>query len=370
MHMNELAVARPRNARVLVVDDEQPLRSGLRRLLERTGHHTLEAASVAAAKGVLDESSVDVMVVDVGLPDGSGLSLLRHPSVVNKSVMAVVLTASRDEGDLRTALERGATSYLSKGADDLTVQAQIEIALRQAAARREAANVRQGLESALAESVARWEGLPRGVALGFCAAWDLRHIETGAHVRRIGAYSEVLALALGFSANAAANLGEVAILHDIGKIAIPDAILCKNGRLTDAEFEIMKRHTLEGAKILGSAKHPFFERASLVALRHHERWNGSGYPGGLQGEQCPLEARIVAAADVYDALGQARCYKPAWSEQQIGCYFREGSGSLFEARIVDALFDSLPELRRLGAGLPDSGTFPTSLPGLGATHGE
>ena len=360
--MLEVAAAHPRRACVLVVDDEPAQRHGLCRLIQQTGYRVLEAGSVAAAKGVLDGSNVDVVVLDVGLPDGNGLSLLNHPRLEEKSVGAVVLTASRDRADLQTALERGATSYLAKGADELTVQAQIEIALRQVEARREAATQRHGLESALAESLARWDGLPRGMAEAFCAAWDLRHIETGAHVRRIGSYSEVLALALGFPASDASRLGEVAVLHDLGKVAIPDAILCKAGPLTSAELEIMKRHTVEGAKMLGATKHPFFEQAALVALRHHERWDGSGYPDGLRGDACPLEARIVAVADVYDALGHARCYKSAWTDEQIRRHFLEASGKLFEARIVDALLSAQPQLRRLAAALPDSGTLPSAFP--------
>jgi response regulator RpfG family c-di-GMP phosphodiesterase len=123
----------------------------------------------------------------------------------------------------------------------------------------------------------------------------------------------------------------------------------------------MKRHTVEGCKMLSAVSHPFFERAALVALRHHERWDGSGYPGGLRGEECPREARIVAVADVYDALGQARCYKAAWTDEQIREYFQQNSGKLFEAALVDALFDSLPQLRNIASELPDSATLPAAV---------
>ena len=166
-------------------------------------------------------------------------------------------------------------------------------------------------------------------------------------------------VALGATQDDATMLGEVAVLHDIGKIVIPDSILCKPGPLTPAEFEIMKRHPAEGARLLRAGAHPFFDQAALVAAWHHERWDGSGYPDHLRGEECPLDARIVAVADVYDALGQARCYKAAWSPEQISAYFAKASGTQFEPKIVDALFDSLPRLRELAVEFPDSGTFPT-----------
>lgn len=110
--------------------------------------------------------------------------------------------------------------------------------------------------------------------------------------------------------------------------------------------------------MLQAATHPFFDRAAVVARWHHERWDGSGYPDGLRGDECPRDARIVAVADVYDALGQTRCYKPAWTPDQIFAYFSKCSGAQFEAKIVAALFDSLPRLRELAGQLPDSGTFP------------
>jgi len=116
----------------------------------------------------------------------------------------------------------------------------------------------------------------------------------------------------------------------------------------------MKLHPQAGAEMLSGANHPFLERAALVALRHHERWDGSGYPGGLLGEECPYDARIVAVADVYDALGQPRCYKPGWTETEIEKYFVESSGRLFERRIVEALLDARPRLRQIAKAFPET----------------
>jgi response regulator RpfG family c-di-GMP phosphodiesterase len=314
----------------------------------------LEADSLATARRQLQTGGVDVVLLDVGLPGESGLALLNDIRQLDRAVSVVVFTASEDRTHMQTALASGAVSYLRKSADALTVEAQIEIGLRHARAHREAVATRRQIEGSLAEALSSWENVPRKLAEGLCGAWDLRHVETSTHVRRIGAYTKVLASAVGLSDKDALALGDAAILHDIGKLAIPDAILCKPGQLTAQEFEIMKRHTVEGARMLGGIEQPFFERAAMVALRHHERWDGSGYPTGLIGEACPRDARIVAIVDVYDALGQPRCYKPAWREDQITAFFVEKSGEQFETSMVTALLDSLPQLRELALEIPES----------------
>jgi response regulator RpfG family c-di-GMP phosphodiesterase len=337
---------------ILLVDDDPSLRRGVRRILEQAGHVVSEASSVEAARKALDLGDIDVVVLDLGLPDGSGLGLLSHVSVGRRTAV-VVLTDSRDRLDMKKALAGGAAGYLVKSADALAIEAQVEAAMGQLRTQREVRTAHERVQCSLADALSRWDALPKDIAVRLCSAWDLRHVETGAHVRRIALYTEALALALGLPGKAAAELGEIAILHDVGKIAIPDAILSKPGRLTEAEFSIMKQHTVEGARMLSGIRHPFFERAAVVALRHHERWNGSGYPDGLHGDECPEDARIVAIADVYDALGTARCYKPAWEEPQIIEHFRGCSGTHFEARLVEALLDTLPRLRELAARFPD-----------------
>ncbi len=337
----------PGSRAVLVVDDDASTRRGLGRLLTRAGHRVLEAASVASARRTLDAEDIQVVVLDIGLPDEDGLALLAHATIQARSVAAIVFTASRERGDMKRALSGGATSYLVKSEDALSIEAQVECALDKLQSERESRREREGIERRLKKAMLRWDALPRDIAMRLCGAWDLRHIETGGHVRRISLYTEAIAAALGQSPTNACDLGEIAVLHDIGKLAIPDVILSKPGPLTDAEFSIMKQHTLEGARMLSGIQHPFFERAADVALRHHERWDGRGYPHGLVGEQCPEDARIVAVADVYDALATSRCYKPAWEEARVVSFFQGASGSHFEPRLVEALLDTLPCLRAL-----------------------
>jgi len=339
---------------VLIVDDEPGVRRGLRRLVERCGHVACEADCVASARRCLANQAVDVMVLDVALPDASGLSLLDDRELLAQDVSVIVFTGSEARDDMLASVAGGAASFLRKSVDSLTIEAQILASIGRTRARRRSQAQRRQRESSLAAALVITDQLPHRLAERLCSAWDLRHVETGAHVRRIGAYSEVLARALGVSAGDAALLGKASMLHDIGKISIPDAILGKRGKLTAEELATMKLHTRVGARLLSGMGHPFFDRAASVALYHHERWDGSGYPDGLRGEQCPLDARIVAVADVYDALGQTRCYKEAWSEERIESFFLASAGKAFEGRIVDALLASVGRLRELAVELPDS----------------
>lgn len=183
-------------------------------------------------------------------------------------------------------------------------------------------------------------------------ALEAHHVETAAHVRRIGRYSERLAWLIRRDREWAAMVGRAAVLHDLGKLAIPRALLAKAGPLTDKERGLMKTHAAVGARMLEEADLPVLRCAAQIARHHHERWDGGGYPGGVRGEECPVEARLVAVADVFDALREERAYKRAWSRTEITAYFSAERGAAFEPGIVDiflAHYDDLeairPELR-------------------------
>jgi response regulator RpfG family c-di-GMP phosphodiesterase len=339
--------------RVLVVDDDPTARRATCRVLKQAGYDLREASTVRGARRALLDGGIGVMVLDVVLPDENGIELLRQLKSEQSDVDILILTGCPARYDMSEAIRLGATSYLRKPIDPFVLQVQVAAAQHSHEEKVCARQSRSALESSLRDTRVMLERLPRHLAKQLTSAWDLRHVETGAHVRRMGAYSAALALALGFAADDADTLGQVAMLHDIGKIAIPDAILTKPGKLTEQEFEVMKLHAKAGGEMLAGSDHPFLQRAAQVALRHHERWDGSGYPGNLRGEACPYDARIVAAADVYDALGQARCYKPGWSEREIEQYFQRNSGLLFEARIVEALLDSRPRLREIAGSFPE-----------------
>lgn len=173
---------------------------------------------------------------------------------------------------------------------------------------------------------------------------ESRSKETGSHVKRVAEYSRILALGIGLSKNESELLKMASPMHDIGKIAIPDSVLLKPGKLDDKEWDIMRTHAYSGYKMLNHSNRRILKAASIVAYEHHEKWNGKGYPRGTKGEAIHIFGRITAVADVFDALGSERVYKKAWPLEKILALFREESGEHFDPAIVDAFFTNLDEL--------------------------
>ncbi|PYI56653.1 hypothetical protein DLM86_04820 [Paenibacillus flagellatus] len=173
---------------------------------------------------------------------------------------------------------------------------------------------------------------------------ESRSKETGNHVKRVAEYSYVLALGLGIPQQEAEILKMASPMHDIGKVAIPDAVLKKPGKLTDEEYDIMKTHTEIGYNLLKNSKRRILKTAAIVAEQHHEKWNGKGYPRGLRGEEIHIYGRITAIADVFDALGSDRVYKKAWELDRILNLFKEERGQHFDPRVVDVFFEQLPTI--------------------------
>ena len=171
-------------------------------------------------------------------------------------------------------------------------------------------------------------------------------VDLAGHIKRMSKYAALIAKAMGMSPDEVEAIEYASPLHDIGKIAIPDRVLLKNGKLTDAEYIEMREHPEKGAKILENAESLILQKAYNVAYCHHERYDGTGYPRGLYGEQIPLEARIVTLADVFDALTSKRVYKKNWSLDETLDYIRNESGKIFDPEVVKALFKCLPEIQK------------------------
>ncbi len=192
------------------------------------------------------------------------------------------------------------------------------------------------------------------VVLTMGAIGESRSQETGNHVRRVARYSYLLAKAYGLDEEAALRLQEASPMHDIGKVAIPDTILNKPAKLTPEEFEVMKRHASLGYEMLAYSHRPLLQTAAIVAHTHHEKWDGSGYPQGLIGEAIPIEGRITAVVDVFDALGSDRVYKKAWSDAEIFAFFREQSGRHFDPKLIELFFVQWEEIATIRAQLADT----------------
>ncbi|MFP4496807.1 MAG: HD domain-containing phosphohydrolase [Vulcanimicrobiota bacterium] len=199
----------------------------------------------------------------------------------------------------------------------------------QAAVAVEMAKMREELKSTSLEMMQR-----------LSVAAEFRDEDTAWHVKRMSLYSRVIAEGLGFSNEEAEEILFTSPMHDIGKIGVPDAILLKPGKLTDEERETMKKHTVFGSKILAGSKHKIIKKSQVVALTHHEKWDGTGYPEGKKGEEIPIEGRIVAVADVFDALTQKRCYKPAFPLQKVEKILFNDTGTHFDPGVTKAFFEN------------------------------
>jgi len=211
----------------------------------------------------------------------------------------------------------------------------------------------QALEREVMRRTAAIRQREEEIAIRLLAAAGTRDQETGGHVRRIGLYCAALGQALGWDEARKADVRVAAPMHDIGKIGIPDNILQKPGPLTADEYRVMQQHTVIGASMLGDSEIPVLRMSRDIALCHHERWDGSGYPRGLQGERIPLEARIVAIVDVYDAMINRRVYKEPIPEAEVLGIMAEASGRHFDPRLFALFMQILPEIRRIRASVPE-----------------
>ena len=252
-----------------------------------------------------------------------------------KNIPIIFISAMSEVGDEEKGLELGAVDYITKPISPAIVKARIrthlDLAMQKQALMHEVMIRTQELDKSRKELIRR---------LGLAA--EYKDNETGLHVQRMAEYARLIAIELGFNETDADTLESAAPMHDIGKLGIPDKILCKPGRLTDEEFEVIKTHPEIGARILDNPDSELLRVAREVALYHHEKWDGSGYPYGLKGEEIPLVARIAALADVFDALVCVRPYKRSWSVEEALALFEEQKGKHFDPQVVEAFIRILP----------------------------
>ncbi|HEX4145724.1 MAG TPA: HD domain-containing phosphohydrolase [Pirellulales bacterium] len=341
------------NARVLVVDDEPAVRDLLSRWLRDAGYLCATAPNAAAAWTHLGQHPVDLATLDITMPGGSGLDLLDQIRQELPDTAALMLTAEGDTTKAIRALTAGANGYLIKPIERQELLIQVRNALERRRLVIENRQYTRELESKVREQtlairLAHEESIHRLVKASL-----YRDEETGAHIRRTGRYSELLAATLGWDRERVESIRLAAPMHDIGKIAIPDAILCKPGKLTPDEFAAMQTHAELGARLLAGSQSPVLRMAHEIALGHHERWDGSGYPSGLRGTEIPESARIVAIVDVYDALSHDRVYRPALPEAEVLKILHSGRGTHFDPRLLDAFLALLPEMRAIAESVTD-----------------
>lgn len=316
---------------LLLVDDE-PVNLRVLNTILASDHQLIFAKSGEEAVRLAAQKRPDLILSDVMMPGMTGfelcIALKSNPDTA--SVPVIFVTALEEEHDEAKGFEVGGVDYITKPVSAPVVRARV--------------NTHLSLVKAEELKLTRLEVVQR---LGRAA--EYKDNETGMHVLRMSHYSKVLAVAYGFSPEQAETLLHAAPMHDIGKIGIPDNILLKPGKLTDEEFAVMKTHPQIGAEILADGDSELLRIAKSVALTHHEKWDGTGYPQGLSGEAIPIEGRIVAVADVFDALTSKRPYKEAWSVEKTLAFMQEQKGIHFEPRLIDLLVENLDEILTIKA---------------------
>ena len=257
----------------------------------------------------------------------------------------VLMITANDGKDVRyEALQIGATDFLNKPVDRVEFTARVRNMLALASSRQKLADRAAWLADEVRKATAVIHAREQELLYRMSRAAEFRDPETGAHIQRMAHYSRLIAAKLGLSPDEQTLILQAAPMHDVGKIGIPDYILLKPGALNPEEFALMKKHAKLGHELLHGSESTVLQAAATIAIAHHEKYDGSGYPHGLAGEAIPLFARIVAVADVFDALTSERPYKKAWSLEQSVTFLREGSGTHFDPRCVEAFLAAWDEV--------------------------
>lgn len=336
--------------RLLIADDVPANITLLTRILQRAGYLDIETTTEGAAiPDIVATESPDILLLDLHMPGMDGtdiIRLLRGRSDAGPPLPIIVLTGDASVEARHACLEAGASDFVGKPYDMHEVALRVRNQLETRRLQLELARENRTLEDRVRERTnellaARVDALQR-----LASATEARDDDTGEHTRRVGRLAAAISAQLGRGDEATNLIAAAAPLHDIGKIAVPDRVLNKPGRLTPEEFEIMKSHTIAGSGILAGGDHELIITAELIAKSHHERWDGRGYPFGLCGDAIPVEARITAVADCYDALTHDRVYRAAYGWDVAEGMIAHGAGTQFDPAVIDAFLQLPAETRR------------------------
>jgi putative two-component system response regulator len=368
-----------KTAKIMVVDDEEANIFTVQHYLKKTGYRQFITTTKAReAIELLRAHSPDVLLLDIRMPEISGLDILRakQRDASLEHIPVLVLTAATDPNTKLLALELGASDFLTKPVDAYDLVPRVKNALTVKLHYDQKASEAARLEEIVRRRTSEVVGAQEQLILSLARAAEHRDNETGNHVLRVGRFAGVIARELGWSDSRARTIERAAPLHDVGKIGVPDQILFKPGKLDPQEFEIIKKHccwgkqiiepfsgkdvrTIQsharvGENILHVRSSTMLMMASRIAQTHHECWDGTGYPLGLAGEDIPLEGRITAVADVFDALSTKRPYKPPFSRQKSFEILEEQRGKKFDPHVLDAFFARATDVVAVQLELLDS----------------
>ncbi len=347
-------------ANILIIDDEFANVKLLQKILQKAGYQNVQGITdPREVEPLCAKTEFDAFLLDIRMPyiDGYGVMTMLSQYFINDYLPILVLTAQTDRETRLKALEMGAKDFLTKPFDQLEALTRIynllEVRLMHKQIRRQNKKLEEKVKERTAELYeTRMEVINR---LGLAA--EYRDNETGNHIIRMSRYAQLIALAYGLPKEQAETILNAAPMHDIGKIGIPDRILLKPGKLSEEEWRMMQNHVVIGSKILSGHQSGLMETAQRIALHHHEKWDGSGYPNGLKGEEISIEGRICALADVFDALLSVRPYKKPWSVEEALTLIESEAGRHFDPELAPLMRQILPEILKVMAEFSDKEVF-------------
>lgn len=335
--------------RILLIDDNRTNLVFLTKLVEKLGCEALAYTSPEDVLTDMPRLHYDIAVIDYQMPMYNGIELLTEVSRFEKyrGKPAVFVTADGDTAVRMAALDAGAIDFLTKPVNPLEFQARMRNLVALVDAQNKLADKAAWLRAEVDKAVSELRSREEEIIERLTLAASYKDAETAKHTKRVGEYSEAIALEFGLPTTLCSDIRLASPMHDIGKVAIPDAVLLKKGMLTEQEFAEMQKHTTVGCDILRESKSSLLQLAAEIAGSHHERWDGQGYPLRLTGSAIPLSGRIVALADNFDALTTARPYKEAWSVEKAVEHILGRAGSQFDPTCVQAFKRALPSILRI-----------------------
>jgi putative two-component system response regulator len=338
------------NARVLIVDDEETNVRMLTRMLEQAGYeHVTATQDPREVRAIYIRQRPDLILLDLHMPHLDGYEVMEELSqVVEASYLPIlVMTADLDPDARQKALAIGAKDFVSKPFDPIELQLRIRTLLETRFLYLRIQSQNAMLEARVQERTRALQSAQIEILERLAMAAEYRDDNTGQHTKRVGQTAALVAQQLGWAEAQVSLIRRAAPLHDIGKIGIPDHILLKQGRLTPEEFDVIRTHTAIGARILSGSRFPLLQMAEQIAISHHERWDGDGYTPGLKRDSIPLVGRIVAVADVFDALTQQRPYKNAWPLDEAFAEVDRQRGRQFDPAVAEAFLRAMDTHRVL-----------------------